>query len=165
MDRYSFFQRTLLGCALEILVSSFIEMNMRQAIDPYEKASYYFSLAVLITMLWFCYKIVHVYRNHAYKMFDEKRFPVFNNKWGVIWEELNGKQGDRQPYQLFFIVRRIIFALIIVAIPSYTNWNPFFQYVLVVNLNLFSVAWLCANMPFSSPARNRTEIFNEYINL
>lgn len=32
-------------------------------------------------------------------------------------------------------------------------------------LNLYSVAYLCDFMPFESHSRNRTEIYNEYINL
>lgn len=97
-------------------------------------------------------------------MCDTERFPVFNNKWGVIWEEIKIKNDDF-PYQLFFILRRLIFALIIVAIPSYTGWGTYIQYALVVKLNFFSVMYLGFHKPFEAPVRNKTEIFNEFINL
>lgn len=94
-------------------------------------------------MLYFCNKIDQVYKYNKYKMGDTDRFPVFNNKWGVIWEEIKYKNFN-YPYQLFFIQRRFVFALIIVAIPTYTNIDAFFQYVLVVQLNMFSVVYLAS---------------------
>lgn len=115
-------------------------------------------------MFLFCYKIDYVYKYNKYKMGDTNRFPIFNNKWGVIWEEIKVKNYN-YPYQLFFILRRLVFALIIVVIPSYTTWNTFFQYILVVQLNLFSVTYLGGQMPFVSRVRNKTEIVNEFINL
>ena len=83
-----------MGCALEIYVNGLIEIIMKQTIGTYEKVSYYFSIAVLLVTFWFCHKIVSVYRNHKYKMHDSDKFPIFNNRWGVIWEEINKRDQD-----------------------------------------------------------------------
>ena len=88
VDRFSFFQRTLLGCALEIFVTGLIEVAMKQTVGPYETASYYFSVAVLLVALGFCHQIVTVYETDLLKMHDTEKFPIFNNRWGVIWDEI-----------------------------------------------------------------------------
>lgn len=103
VDRYSFFQRTLLGCSLEIGISGFIEISMRQAVDPYETASYYTSVLLIVTLFWFCYKTMIIFKNESMKMKNTEIFPVFNNKWYVIWEEMRGESNHIAPYQLFFI--------------------------------------------------------------
>ena len=62
-------------------------------------------------------------------------------------------------------MRRLVYALIIVALPVYTNCDAFMQYALVVELNLFSVMYLGDTKPFDTRSRNMTEIMNEFINL
>jgi hypothetical protein len=126
VDRYSFFQRTLLGCSLEICIAGFIEITMRQAVGPYETASYYTSVLLMVVLLWFCYKAHIIFKNESMKMKNTEIFPVFNNKWFVIWEEMRGESEHIAPYQLFFIVRRLLYAAIIILMPSYTTINSFF---------------------------------------
>lgn len=106
-----------------------------------------------------------VFSRDYFKMKDEDNYPVFNNKWNVIWEEMRGESGDINSYNVFFIVRRVLFSAIIVLIPVYTNLNPFSQYYMVVNLNLYSCAYITHYMPFEKRSRNLTEIFNEWVNL
>lgn len=54
VDRYSFYQRSLLGCALEFCVSAFIELVMHQTVTPFEKASYFLSVSLLIIIFFYC---------------------------------------------------------------------------------------------------------------
>ena len=61
VDRYSFFQRTLLGCSLEIGIAGFIEITMRQTVGPYETASYYTSVLLMAILLWFYYKAYFIF--------------------------------------------------------------------------------------------------------
>lgn len=58
-------------------------------------------------------------------MKDTDLYPVFNNKWNVIWDGLKGESSRINPYNLFFIIRRVVYAAIIVIIPVYTDLNPF----------------------------------------
>ena len=61
VDRYSFFQRTLLGCCLEIFVSGLIEIIMKQTLSPFEFISFWFSITVFLIMIWFSFKIYLIY--------------------------------------------------------------------------------------------------------
>ena len=59
----------------------------------------------------------------------------------------------------------MIFAFIVIAIPVYTNCNTYFQYVMVVQLNLLSLIYKFKNVPYIEATRNKMEVFNDYINL
>lgn len=165
VDRYSFFQRALLGCTLEICISAFIEIVMHQTVTPLEKASYFLSVSFLIILFFYCRHIMLVFNRDYFKMKNDDLYPVFNNKWSVIWEGMKGESNQITPYNLFFIIRRVLFAAIIVIIPVYTNLNPFSQYYMVVMLNLYSCAYTTHYMPFESRSMNLTELFNEWVNL
>lgn len=59
----------------------------------------------------------------------------------------------------------MIFAFILIAVPVYTDMNTFFQYAMVLQLNLLSVIYKVKNVPYIEPSRNKMEQFNDYVNL
>lgn len=138
---------------------------MRQAIDPYEKASYFLSVFLIMISYLYCHKILSIFNEDYFKMKNTDVYPVFNNKWKVVWEDIRGESDNIQPFQVFFIVRRVIYASIITLIPIYTPLNAFMQYFMVVMLNLYSCGYNAQHKPFEDKGHNLTEIFNEWVNL
>ena len=75
-------------------MSGFIEISMRQAIDPYEKASFYLSVALILVSFLYVHKIRSIFIDEYFKMKNKDVYPVFNNKWAVVWEEIRGESDQ-----------------------------------------------------------------------
>ena len=86
-----------------------------------EKFSYFYAVASILVMLWFCAKSTSVVLNDLHKMGNEEDFPIFNNRWGVLWEDLKITSDKHALFQLFFVMRRLMFAALVVFPRAYTE--------------------------------------------
>lgn len=114
-------------------------------------------------MIWFMMRSASLVFNDYYKMGNEERYPIFNNRWGVLWEDLKINSGILALFQLLFVVRRFLFAALVVLPRAYTEIQSIylFQYFGVVYLSLLMCSYLVAKKPFIKPELNKIELFNE----
>ena len=67
----------------------------------------------------------------------------FANKYEVLWED----QRDGSKYFVMFVIRRFVYAVLIIVLPGY-RIPTFFQYALIVYLNIVNMAYLLESKPF-----------------
>ena len=75
----------------------------------------------MLVMLWFLKKSAAVVFNDFFKMGNEVDFPIFNNRWGVLWEDLKITSGNPALFQFLFVLRRFVFAVLVVFPRAYTE--------------------------------------------
>jgi hypothetical protein len=83
---------------------------------------------------------------------------TYRAKYDWMFEEIKGKHRSSALYHFFFIIRRYIITLCLVAMPS----NTLFQiYLQVISSSIFFL-YLIDTKPFTSPKQNRMELLNEF---
>ena len=97
-------------------------------------------------------------------MGNEDDFPIFNNKWGVLWEDLKITSDNLALFQFYFVMRRLLFAALVVLPRAYTEIQSIylFQYFGVVYLSLLMCSYVVGHKPFIKPELNKIETFNEF---
>ena len=149
---------------LNLMVCSFLEITMKQTNSPMELFSYFYSVTSILVMLWFLKKTSKVVFYDFHKMGNEKNFPIFNNRWSVLWEDLKLNSDNLALFQFFFVLRRFLFAALVVFPRAYTEIQSIylFQYFGVVYLSLLMCSYLVGHKPFIKPELNKIETFNEF---
>lgn len=75
----------------------------------------------------------------------------------ALHEEIQNKTKLQQLYNLFFVLRRLLVAVILTLLTQV----PFFQGVLFLVLNICQYIYLFILMPLNTVGENRNELFNE----
>lgn len=86
-----------------------------------ERFSYYYAVASILVMLWFLMKSSSMIFKDYEKMGNEVDFPIFNNRWGILWEDLKISSDNLALFQFYFVLRRLLFAAIVVFPRAYTE--------------------------------------------
>lgn len=73
----------------------------------------------------------------------------FQSRYEVYWEDQKSPRKQRPLFQIFFILRRMIYASILI-IPQAYNVDVLMQVICVVFLNLFSSMYIIETRPFDS---------------
>ena len=123
------------------------------------------SMVILVSMLLVAIFVVYCQRD---KILNEEDHPDFKTRFGAFWEGQSTKNGQNPKFQIFFILRRLAYASIII-LPQYYYVGyyglVFFQVGAIICLNLFSACFVVGNLPYSSPIQNKIEAVNEFMGL
>ena len=118
-DRYSFFFRIFIELALDITISFLIEYARHPMVKtPQQMASRviaYVALVIVFAQLVLGFVVIKFYPKEV-----EEEEEGFTEKFGVLWEDQKKARTSgpvtRKPwFQVFFIVRRCLFAIILVV--------------------------------------------------
>ena len=88
-----------------------------------ERFSYFYAVVALLVMLWFLKASATIVCNSddLYKIGNEVQYPIFNNKWGALWEDLRITSDNLALFQFLFVLRRLLFAALVVFPRAYTE--------------------------------------------
>lgn len=160
---YQFYMKVFVELALDLAINGVIEVIMKQTTSPIERLSYFISVVMLITYVWLMVNgLYHVVIN--IDKINSPEHKAFNNRWGVLWEDLRAHKDHYPVFNIYFMFRRLVFTLIVVM-RAYFQVKPLFQMYLIIYLNLLSTCFVLTNKPFTTPKLNKIEAFNETINL
>ena len=102
--------------SLDIAIAGVCELILKQNTTPSEKASYYTSLCLLTILAYGIFHVKELIYQNIFKIRNPLLFPSLHTKWSVLWEDL--RLSHTLPiFNIFFIIRRITYALIIVLSP------------------------------------------------
>ena len=92
--------------------------------------------------------------------FNNVEFPTFNQTNETLWEGLKTGRYEPTNYQIWFVVRRL-FTAIIIVIPPQMNCQPVFQYQVLIYVNLYFAAKVKVDKPYLKNGVNKMEFINE----
>jgi len=119
---YGFGIRMLFELSLDISVISIIEILMKQHHFIWEKVSLFMSIFCLNALVYAVYFSYHLINNNMVKIQGPDVYPEFHEKWCVLVEDQRVFRHTPL-FNVFFVIRRIIFAILIV-LPPYFNIPP-----------------------------------------
>ena len=156
-DQFAFFYRFFLEGTLELCLSCGITFLMM-------KPSYWTSFKMFTSSL-FCiinfgilivmpFITLYISLNYQKKYWTDKRY---KRKYRFMFEEIEVKKLACCLYYVFFIMRRYIMVVSLIALPK----NFLFQILLTVHASLIFLLYLLHSTPFIEPSQDRMELFNE----
>ncbi|CDW86251.1 UNKNOWN [Stylonychia lemnae] len=96
---------------------------------------------------------IFIYQKHESIQNDDE----FENKWGSIYESLRKEQISTLFWNVIFLFKRLIFAIIAVFMREY----PALQILILIMMNLGSMLYIFHTKPFDDAKTNNLEVFNE----
>ena len=83
-----------------------------------------------------------------------------DKRFGSLFEGIKIKSPYGYYFNIFFLLRRSIFSLILVGVPEFSS----IQIILCMYLQIITIIYIPQNKPFEVPLNNRREIFLEFMN-
>ncbi|CDW88792.1 cadg domain containing protein [Stylonychia lemnae] len=122
------------------------------------------SLQILSSLLALVFFILTVLSPIAIAIFINKSFDyiqaeddLYEKRYGSLWDTLKRDSRKTLFWNVLFLLKRFAFALTAV----FMRESPTAQVQIVVYLNLTTMMYVLYTKPFSNPAINKLEIFNE----
>ena len=151
--------------ALDVAVSAQIDIYYYDA-----EQGTWSSLASYVTAFVFAVLIVAVVALmlrvaccQAHRIKNEED-PKFQLMYEVVWEGQKDLSKGPPLFQIFFMVRRVVYAVLLIT-PYEYEVSLVLQIFAVIALNCLSMIYVASSRPFASRTANRIEAFNEWINL
>ena len=117
VGRHGFYVRLLIESSLELIICILVEIFMKQTNTRFEIFSYFVSVSMFIIFVATVKIINEVLNNmNLYKMNNYEEFPIFNLRYSALWEDLK-TNAVTPKFQLYFVIRRLLIASIIVIPP------------------------------------------------
>jgi len=110
----------------------------------------FYVLTILAFPVWVFFKIKAKlgYLNHKENL----------ENIGFLYEGVKIKQGVHAYYNVFFLSRRLLTALVLMFLKE----NPFFQCQFLLVFSTMNFIYMISEQPLSTPKENFIEIFNEF---
>ena len=93
-------------------------------------------------------------------------FKEFHHKYAVLWQGLRISRKFNPIFNILFIIRRLMFAWVIVYLLLRPQYFPaYFQCILIKLMSLALCCYIGLKRPFNSCKTNLIELFNEFSTL
>lgn len=126
VERHGFYLRLLIESSMELIICFLVEMFMKQTSTNFEMLSYFTSVAMIAIYVLFVKMIFEVLDvSNLLKMKNVAEFPIYNHRYSALFEDIKIENSATPKYYLFFVIRRLLVASIIV-IPPQLNIAPIF---------------------------------------
>jgi hypothetical protein len=147
---------------LLILIEGFLDFAIAFVLytiyDPLKQNVTSMLIAIAIVLLTFILLPLTMLR----VIFQDKsvlQTESYNQRFGVLYEELKIQSRYDLSFHLIFILRRLIFTFICL----YMRSASYFQIMFLEYLNLALMIYLGNNQPFRRPFKNKVEVVNEVL--
>ncbi|TNV82092.1 hypothetical protein FGO68_gene4387 [Halteria grandinella] len=153
---YGFIMRLFIENFFAIYISCVINMHMRTDETYADRTSQAFSFIMFFTLwgvvFWSSYK---VYKN---KDDPEK----IEDKYGAYFDDLDLKKPKSLFYTPVYLLRRLVFATLALAIPETASWGPLFQLCISLILSTALYVYFIYKIhPFKESIQNKITLLNE----
>ena len=136
---------------MDISVCSFIEILMRQVSTFQERVSYHLSIFLLLIFVIGLFYSIYLMKTQEQKIRYPIIFSKFHSRWGTIWEDQVVNFDQLLPcFNLFFVIRRFVYASILIYAISLQNFTVYLQLVSILLLNLLATCYLVHSRRFIS---------------
>ena len=151
-DRYATLLRFFVEISLDITISFTIETLLHaheiKIMTRFSFVSFIDSCFMMGTIVSLLFLGVWVVSCNRHRIDDEDEVK-FQQRYEVYWEDQKSPRKQRPMFQIFFILRRMIYASILI-IPQAYSVDVLIQVISVVFLNLASTMYVVASRPFDS---------------
>ena len=156
---WNFVIRLLIEAAMEIAFGCYLNFKYGHFnVKLFGAVFNYISTIVLGgALLILPFFILIFYSYNFYRLADEE----FESKYGAVYEGLHKTKKSILFYPVFFIIKRISFALSSLLLLNY----PLFQLYVLTAMTLIACVYILEYQPFEDPFMNRMEVFNECFTL
>lgn len=110
--------RLLLELCLDIGICGLIEMVSRPNTSRMAVGSYFTALVLLAAIVFLLVLGYNVISKNHDKIMDEENHEEFHEKYGALWEDLAISFTRKPWYNIAFMLRRFIYAIVLVLIPA-----------------------------------------------
>lgn len=159
---HTYLIRTFIELSLDISVCSLIELIMRQTVTISEQISFFISVSLIVLLGLLTLTFYVLILNNNFKIMNPKMFERFHEKYGVLWDGLKVKQDHDPIFNIYFIIRRFLFAFTITYLLLYPSlFPPLTQCLLIQFMSLSLCGYIGHSQPFELRKINLIEFFNE----